>query len=149
MAFASVVLPETVREERVPTEVNDELTTDAPRVVAESTWALLIEKAPPVARLMLPEVRESPPPKVEVAVEVEMKFDAVSCAPKSPEPETENVAPGVVVPTPTFPFERTVKAVVVAPLVGSAKTERRERLESEEVAEMVRREAGEVVPMPK
>ena len=55
---------------------------------------------------------------------------------------------GVVVPIPTFPFDSTVNAVVVAPEVGSAKTEKRERFESEEVAETVRMERGEVVPRP-
>ena len=52
-------------------------------------------------------------------------------------------------PNPTLPFEVIVKAVVVAPADGSAKTERRERLERDEVAEMVRRDIGEVVPMPR
>jgi hypothetical protein len=47
------------------------------------------------------------------------------------------------------PFEAMEKALVVAPAVGSANTEKSGRLESEEVAEMVRREAGEVVPIPK
>jgi hypothetical protein len=62
---------------------------------------------------------------------------------------TEKAKPGVEVPTPTLPFESTVRAVVVAPDVGSAKTESRERLEREEVALIVKRDAGEVVPMPK
>ena len=59
--------PETVRADRVPTEVREEATTAAPRVVAESTWMLFTVNAPPVARFRLPEVRVTPPLKEEVA----------------------------------------------------------------------------------
>lgn len=109
----------------------------------------MIEKAPPVARLTLPEVRLIPPPKVEVAVEVAVKYEAVSTLAMTAEPFTPSKVPGVVVPIPTLPFDRTVRAVVVAPAVGSAKMDRRERLESEEVAEIVRMDAGEDVPIPR
>jgi len=61
----------------------------------------------------------------------------------------ERSVPGVVVPMPTLPEELTVKAVVVAPDVASAKIEKRGRFESEEVAEIVNKEVGEVVPTPK
>ena len=69
--------PVTVSDESVPTLVSDEASTDAPKVVAFKTWALLIEKAPPVARLRLPEERERPPAKVEEAVEVAENVPAI------------------------------------------------------------------------
>ena len=48
----------------------------------------------------------------------------------------------------TPPFESMRKAVVVAPVVGTATTWKRLRLESEEVAATVRTENGEEVPKP-
>lgn len=109
----------------------------------------MIEKAPPVARFRLPPVRVRPPPKVEVAVPVAVKLFTVSAPAITADPFTPNVVPGVVEPRPTLPFERMVKTEEVAPAVGSAKMDRRERLESEEVAEIVRMDAGEDVPIPK
>ena len=48
---------------------------------------------------------DSPPAKVLVAVvEVALKVGAVTRPVKTPAPETANGVPGVVVPTPTFPF---------------------------------------------
>lgn len=98
---------------------------------------------------------ERPPVKVLVAVEVEVTTPVVMepevRAEKTEEAERRMLAKKLVevalvkvVP----PFESMTKAVVVAPAVGSAKTERSGRLLSEEVAEIVKREAGEVVPMP-
>jgi hypothetical protein len=46
------------------------------------------------------------------------------------------------------PVEERTRAVVVAPTDGTATTWRRLKFESEEVAEMVRTEKGEVVPKP-
>jgi hypothetical protein len=46
------------------------------------------------------------------------------------------------------PFELMTKAVEVAPEAPSETTWKRLRLESEEVAEMVRTERGEEVPKP-
>ena len=93
--------------------------------------------------------RDNPPPKVEVAVvDVAMKVEALTESANTPLPVTPRVVPGVVVPIPTLPFESTVRAVVVAPLLASAKTENKERLEREEVAVTVSRELGELVPTP-
>ena len=64
-------------------------------------------------------------------------------------PWTEKAEAGVEVPNPTLPFERTVRAGEVAESVGSAKMESSGRLEREEVAEIVRSDAGAVVPMPR
>ena len=77
VAFESEVLPETVSDPKVPTDVNDEFTTAAPKVVAFKTCALLMVTAPPVARLRLPAVSATPPAKVEVAVEVAEKVPTV------------------------------------------------------------------------
>ena len=76
VAFEREVLPETVSDPKVPTEVKEEFTTAAPSVVAFKTWALLIETAPPVARLRLPEERFKAA-KVEVAVEVAVMVPTV------------------------------------------------------------------------
>jgi len=86
---------------------------------------------------------------VEVAVvEVDIKYELVILFPRI-SPATERSCPGDVVPIPTFPPEVTVRAVVVALVLGSANIEKRGRLESEEVAEIVKTEIGEVVPIPK
>ena len=77
VAFESEVLPETVSAPKVPTDVKEEFTTAAPSVVAFKTCALLIETAPPVARLRLPAVSATPPAKVEVAVEVAVMLPTV------------------------------------------------------------------------
>ena len=56
------------------------------------------------------------PERVREGVEIEevaMKVEAVTVPPsKKPEPETLSLYPGVVVPMPTKPLFKTVKAVV-------------------------------------
>jgi hypothetical protein len=51
-------------------------------------------------------------------VEVLVKKEELTDPAKSAEPWTPKVVPGVVVPIPTLVFERTVRAVVVAPRDG-------------------------------
>jgi hypothetical protein len=83
---------------------------------------------------------------------VAVKEEALTEAPTTTAPETPREVPGVVVPIPTLPFERTVKAVEVAPRVGSAKMEKRFLLERDEVAETVRSAVCVLmvdVPMPR
>ena len=63
-----LVVPETVSELKVPTEVRAEERMFAPREVPSKTFTLLMVKAPPEARLMLPAVKASPAAKVELAV---------------------------------------------------------------------------------
>ena len=61
VTFPSDDKPLTVKEERVPTLVRDELTTEDPKVVASSTRALLMRKKAPVGTFTLPVVKEIPP----------------------------------------------------------------------------------------
>ena len=83
--------PETVREDRVPTEVREEATTAAPKVVAESTCTLFTVNAPPVARFRLPEVRVTPPLKEEVAELPTMVVVAVPPTYKVPMDDSKEV----------------------------------------------------------
>ena len=76
-AWPRVDWPVTVSDPKVPTDVSDELTTFAPKVVASKILTLLIDNSPPVGRLMLPEVRVNPPEKVEVAESPTMVVVAV------------------------------------------------------------------------
>ena len=50
-----------------PTDVNDEVTTEEPSIVASRTFALLIRNTPLVGMLMFPAVKLRPPLNVEVA----------------------------------------------------------------------------------
>ena len=61
-------LPPIEPEDRAPTEVRDEPVTPLPRVVASRTRALLINRAEPEGKLILPAVRVMPPAKEEVAL---------------------------------------------------------------------------------
>jgi len=89
-----------------------------------------------------------PRPVKEMVEEVAMRPAVERVPENSAEPWTEKAWAGVVLPTPTLPEDRMVRAVVVAPAEASAKTENREKFEREEVAETVKMESGEVVPKP-
>ena len=66
-------------------------------------------------------VTEKIPAKELVAVvEVAVKKEELTEPATTAVPWTPRVVPGEEVPTPTLPFERTVRAVVVAPTAGTA-----------------------------
>ena len=65
--------------------------------------ALVPEHDVRVETVRPPVVMESPPPNVEVAVVVPMKYPAVAELPSTDAPSTESLAYGVVVPIPRLP----------------------------------------------
>lgn len=96
--------------------------------------------------VVVPTARD--PNKVEVAVvDVPVKYEPIKLLPKM-SPATDSAWPGVVVPMPTLPLDRTVNALVVALVAGVANIENREKFDSDEVAETVNTERGDEVPKP-
>lgn len=81
---------------------------------------------------------------------VVVAFTAERFAEMSAEPETEKVAPGVEVPTPTLPVFKTVKWVVVAKAAVELEMVKRVLPVVEPwVASIAKSEKGEVVPSPR